>query len=200
MNQMTVGIVMTALALWAIALILLWRLWQIGSGDIVWERRRRIVWAVLLLLAAALFFRPHEDIFGGQDTGAYLNGSVAFAREGGLSYCDPLLAELSADERAPFLTTKHYTSKYHCLWLPDPAKPEMRTWFQPAYPIMAGILTHIAPAGIVLFVIPLLAICAGLAIRSLAVGCCVAIRARHSSSMWKRSSFTASSSSITSLR
>jgi len=166
---MSVGFVMTASALWIITLILLWRLWRNSSADIVWDKKRTALWAGLILTAATIFFRPHEDIFGGQDTGAYLNGSVAFAREGSLSYKDPLLSQLSAAEMTPFVTTKMYSAKYHCLWLPDPAKPIMRTWFQPAFPIMAGILTKVAPDRIVLYIIPLLAILFGLALRALAM-------------------------------
>lgn len=166
---MTGKILITGIVLWVFVAITLWRLWQIGSKRVVWDRNHYIAWGLLLLFAVILFFRPHEDIFGGQDTGAYLNGSVAFARAGALSYRDPMLAQLSADEMAPFVTTKSYTSKYHCLWLPDPSKPVMRTWFQPAFPIMAGVFTKLGSPKMVLFVIPLFAIFAGLAIRILAL-------------------------------
>ncbi len=155
-------------ALWALVTAVSWRLWVIGGNSVTWDSRRRIVWCALLLLAAVLFLRPHEDIFGGQDTGAYLTGSTVFAREGALSYADPLLSQLPEEERSPFVTTKHYSSKYHCLWLPHFPEPTMHTWFQPAYPMMAGVLTHVLPPASVLYVIPLLAILAGLALRALA--------------------------------
>jgi hypothetical protein len=161
-------IVILAFLLWAVVIAVSARLWVIGGESVVWGAGRRILWCMLLLIAAVLFLRPHEDIFGGQDTGAYITGSAVFAREGSLSYPDPLLSQLAEDERVPFVTTKHYSSKYHCLWLPHFPEPTMRTWFQPAYPIMAGLLTHLFPPGAVLYVIPLMAILAGLAIRALA--------------------------------
>ena len=154
--------------LWAVVIAVSARLWVIGGHAVEWSTGRRVAWCVLLLLAAILFMRPHEDIFGGQDTGAYLTGSAVFAREGALSYTDPLLSQLPEDERAPFVTAKHYTAKYHCLWLPDFPESTMLTWFQPAYPVMAGLPTHILPPISVLYVIPLLAILTGLALRALA--------------------------------
>ena len=162
-------ILVAALALWAVMLTLGVRLWRMANRSVQMTAVRRTVWIVLIGVALLLFCRPHEDIFGGQDTGAYLNGSVAFARAGATHYDDPMLSQVAPSDRSAFTVTKHYRSKYHCLWLPGATAPRMRTWFQPAYPIMAGVLTHVLPLTSVLYVIPCMALLMGLALRALAI-------------------------------
>ena len=51
-------------------------------------------WGLLALIAISLLFRPHEDIFGGEDPGSYLNSGVTYGRQGSLFYVDPLLAQV----------------------------------------------------------------------------------------------------------
>jgi hypothetical protein len=91
---------------------LLGALWAIGLIALVcryaWQRRRRPAlpgkaginrWEVgaltlWIVLAAWLFFRPHEFILGGADAGVYVNLGANIARTGGILIHDPTLAAL----------------------------------------------------------------------------------------------------------
>ena len=58
-----------------------------------WEVAALGVWA---LVAAWLYFRPHEFILGGADAGVYINLGANIARTGGILIHDPTLAALEA--------------------------------------------------------------------------------------------------------
>ena len=155
--------------MWIIAILLVVRLGQWDSGVPFASGFKALLWVLLVLLAAGLFFRPHEDIFGGQDTGAYLNGAATVARENALTYRDWLLSQVPVDQRDAFITQKQYPAKYHCLWLPAAPEAVMRPWFQAAYPVLAAVPAKLFGPRVVLFVIPLFALFAALAIRAIAV-------------------------------
>ena len=61
--------------------------WQVNR----WEIAALGLWA---LVAAWLFFRPHEFILGGADAGVYVNLGANIARTGGILIHDPTLAAL----------------------------------------------------------------------------------------------------------
>ena len=54
----------------------------------------------LIGLMIALYFRPHEFIFGGADAGVYVNLGATISRSGGLTLNNPDLAALSSDDIA----------------------------------------------------------------------------------------------------
>ncbi len=56
-----------------------------------WEIAALALWA---LVAAWLFFRPHEFVVGGADAGVYVNLGANIARSGGVLIHDPTLAAL----------------------------------------------------------------------------------------------------------
>lgn len=107
-------------------------------------------WTLLLLLASLLFLRPHEDIFGGEDPGAYLNAAASFSRHGALFHSDPLLARLPPSDRAGFFYghAGFATTKDACLWMRSSHNALVGPWFQPAYSIMLSPLARLTPAAL----------------------------------------------------
>jgi hypothetical protein len=65
-----------------------WRL--VVSGD----RRERVALLTLVVIAGALFFHPHEFIWGGADAGVYVNLGANIARTGAWRIYEPLIAEM----------------------------------------------------------------------------------------------------------
>ena len=127
--------------------------------------------ALVALLAgsALLFFRPHEEILGGEDPGAYVNASVAFSRQAGVFHQDPLLAQVpEADRPAFFYGHEGFgLTKDACRWVRDVPTAMVGPWFQPAYPVMMSLLARLGPAWLVLYGAPLLTWLATLALASL---------------------------------
>jgi len=143
----------------------LWTLTALTTGrvlSIATKTNRKQIAVILLLMAlvaGAIFMRPHEDFFGGQDTGAYLNAAATYARHNALSYEDPMLQQISASERFDFLVSKWYVSKYHCLYLPNPQENAvMAPWFQPAFSVLAAFPAFFLPVEVLFFIAPLLAL------------------------------------------
>jgi len=156
------------LALWGLALLLLIRLAQLVIRDVPRTRTRWIVWALLLAASLILLLRPHEDIFGGQDTGAYINAAAVVGRQHTLSYEDPMLSQLTPKEREPFIIRKWYPAKYHCLRLDETDTARMKPWFPPAFSLMAGVIAWLFGPKAILYVVPLFGILAGLTIAAIA--------------------------------
>ena len=65
-----------------------------------WETAALVAWA---LVAAWLFFRPHEFVMGGADAGVYVNLGANIARTGGILIHDPILAALDPSLYPTFL-------------------------------------------------------------------------------------------------
>jgi hypothetical protein len=104
-------------------------------------------WALLLLLASLLLLRPHEDIFGGEDPGAYLNAAASFSRHNTLFHSDPLLSRLAPADRTSFFYghSGFATTKDACLWMRSQHNALVGPWFQPAFSIMLSTLTRLTP-------------------------------------------------------
>ncbi len=64
--------------------------WQVNR----WEIAALGLWA---LVAAWLYFRPHEFVLGGADAGVYVNLGANIARTGGILIHDPTLAALDSN-------------------------------------------------------------------------------------------------------
>jgi hypothetical protein len=94
------------------SLLLLWlisALYCAGLGLWLWRRRvglrvklsvarsELLSFLALLLVAGALFFRPHEFILGGADAGVYVNLGANIARTGAWRIQEPLIAELPVE-------------------------------------------------------------------------------------------------------
>lgn len=129
-----------------------------------------LLWLALIISAAILFLRPHEDVFGGEDPGSYLNSSLTYQRANAFFYTDELLAETPLSSRSLFLYGHSWfgATKDACLWVKDLATARMGPRFQPAYPLVMGAITHFLPNQSVLFVAPLFALLVSLALLCLA--------------------------------
>lgn len=118
-----IGVILASLgvfSLTAIALIVL----LVSVGVLLWRRpmkeplfarltRAETVLLILLLVCAAVYFRPHEYVFGGQDVGTYVNIGATIARTGKFVLHEPWVEFLSAhsavtlrEQPANFLTRK----------------------------------------------------------------------------------------------
>jgi hypothetical protein len=102
-----------ALASWIIA----WRRGAVSGLRRELARPTRAEAALLGLLAvlSAIYFRPHEFIFGAADAGVYMNMGSHLARSGELLIDDPLIAQLDSSlypaffrEQQPNTLTRYY--------------------------------------------------------------------------------------------
>jgi hypothetical protein len=164
------SVFLIGLALWFVILLAVGSLVLLGVRTHPPSRVEVALWAVVVAAAVLLLFRPHEDILGGQDQGAYINTAFVFNRQQALTYVDPLLARVPVQARNLFFYGYRYfpDTKYMCLWVPDVERAIVAPWFQPAYAIMLGAVAHCAPAAWVLYVNPLLTILAAAALAALA--------------------------------
>ncbi len=180
-------IVFWGVGLWALALLVLARvLWPVARADRR-SRARCAAWALLLLAGAFLYARPHEEVLGGEDAGAYLNGAAVLAREGAFRYTDPLLARVAPRARREFLYRGHRhpaPTKDVCVWMRARDDARVGLHFQPAYPLMAALPYRLAPRT-TLYVVPFFALASALAAGALAfrlwrrAGAALAVAALH---------------------
>jgi hypothetical protein len=157
------------MCLWLLLAVALWRAWR-GLADA--SARRTLLGALALLVAAApLYFRPHEELLGGEDPGAYINAAATFARTGQLRHTDELLAQLPLEQRTNFFYGHELFSrtKDACLWIKDLEKAAVGPWFQPAYSVLLALPLQVLPGWCALFGAPLLALLSALALAAFAV-------------------------------
>ena len=163
-------VLMCSVVLWAVALAAVGRC-VVLLLRVETARRRAVPAALTALLvgSALLFFRPHEEILGGEDPGAYVNASATFSRQSRVFYQDPLLAQVPVADRPAFFYghTGFGLTKDACLWVRDVSTATVGPWFQPAYSVMMSLLARLGPAWLVLYGAPLLAWLAMLALASL---------------------------------
>ena len=138
----------------------------------VFRLRTALLWVMAGLAFGAVYLRPHEDIFGGQDQGAYLNAAVTFARTKTLKHVDPLLVAVPEAQRAEF----HYRSSRsglptltHVLRLESIDSARQVPWFQPGFSLLLALPALVGfPAGCLL-VTPVVTILAGLSLMALSL-------------------------------
>jgi hypothetical protein len=162
-------VVLAAALFWMLTGVVTLRMASIGRDAS--SRSSRACACALLALGALLLFRPHEDIFGGQDGGAYLNTAARLARDPHLSYVDPLLAEAPPAARGRFLYygfERPYLSKYACGRVKDFERAVCGVWFQPTYPIVAALPAQLLGLRAIFHVVPLFALLSALALGALA--------------------------------
>ncbi|MBU4199708.1 MAG: hypothetical protein KKG09_00575 [Verrucomicrobia bacterium] len=156
--------------LWTVSLLLAIRLAFIGREQ-GWSPRFRFwLWAVLGAAALALLFRPHEDIFGGEDPGAYINSGITYGRQQQFFYIDPLLSQVPPEIRPDFYYghSGYGTTKDACLWVREPDRAVIGPHFQPAYPLLIALVSRVADPSWSLYVIPVFTLGLALALRALA--------------------------------
>ena len=163
------SVFLTGFALWAAALLAVGRLVVLAAEEYRPSRLRMALWVLLVLGAGILLFRPHEDVLGGQDQGAYVNTAATFDRLQALTYTDPLLAEVPESSRKEFFYGYRYfpDTKYMCLWVSDVSRATMSPWFQPAYSVLLGVVAHLAPVAWMLYATPFLTLLSAIAMACL---------------------------------
>lgn len=65
------------------------------------QRSMPLLLVALLLTFALLVSRPFETIIGVRDAGVYANAGFIMARTGSLTFADPLVAQIAADQQSP---------------------------------------------------------------------------------------------------
>ena len=152
---------------WILALAAVSRLLY-ACRDVV--RAQPWIWSLMVLVAIGLLFRPHEDIFGGEDPGSYLNSGVTYGRHGALFYVDPLLVQVPPDDRSAFYYghAGYGTTKDACLWVVNHGTALLGPHFQPAYPLLISVITQIGNQTSSLYVVPLFALFMGMVLMALA--------------------------------
>ena len=158
---------------WILSLLAVVRLLCVAHESFLSPRLRFWVWGILILLSMCLLFRPHEDIFGGEDPGSYINSGITYGRKNAFFYVDPLLSQVPEETRPLFYYghAGYGTTKDACLWVRDPDKAVIGPHFQPAYPLLVSVVTRLGGAQLALYVIPLFTLFMALALRSLALQC-----------------------------
>lgn len=152
---------------WVLALAAVARLLY-ASRSVV--RTHAWLWSLLALMAIGLLFRPHEDIFGGEDPGSYLNSGVSYGRQGDLFSVDPLLAQVPPKTRSAFYYghAGYAITKDACLWVVNTDAALLGPHFQPAYPLLISVATQLGNNSWSLYVVPLFALFTGLVLMVLA--------------------------------
>jgi hypothetical protein len=96
---------------WAVSTVALAAAWLLRSRREGFPRRAPVTWdrweaaglSVWLVVAAFVYFRPHEFIVGGADAGVYVNLGANIATTGRILIDDPLLGELDPGLRPALL-------------------------------------------------------------------------------------------------
>ena len=93
---------LTRLCLLSLIYIVLAALWMRRKTRpfrvrLCFDRREGAALLLLVALALALFFHPHEFIFGGADAGVYVNLGANIARTGAWIVHDPVIADLPSE-------------------------------------------------------------------------------------------------------
>ena len=162
-------VLLISACLWLLLGAALWRCgraWQRAAAD---GRTATVLLLALLVLAVPLYFRPHEELLGGEDPGAYINSAATFARTGQLHYTDPLLVQIPPAQRGAFLYGHELFlhTKDACLWVKNMETAEIGPWFQPAYSVLLALPLQVLPGWYALFGAPLLALLSALALAAL---------------------------------
>ncbi len=163
-------ILLLGLLLWTAAFTATFKLLWIAR--LSWLRGVSALTIAALMTAGgtALLFRPHEDIFGGEDPGSYVNSSFTYARTGSFFHVDPLLSKAPPEARSAFFYGHKYfgLTKDACLWVHDVEQTLIGPRFLPAYPLLMSVLAKFLPGITSLYVAPFFALLTALAIAVIA--------------------------------
>ncbi|MBI2440029.1 MAG: hypothetical protein HYV35_01520 [Lentisphaerae bacterium] len=151
---------------WMLALVAVGRLLALSRAKM---RLSTWAWGLMVLTALVLLFRPHEDIFGGEDPGSYLNSGVTYGRQGQAFFVDPLLAQVSPETRNVFYYghAGYGATKDACLWVVNEDAAVLGPHFQPAYPLLISVATRLGKPSWSLYVVPLFALFTAFALAAL---------------------------------
>lgn len=143
-------------------------------GLSLWSLRRRRAWlprirrstlelvllGVLLALAAALFFHPHEFVVGGADAGVYVNLGAAIASNGSwvtqnavIADVDPGLYSALFRQQPPDQTPMYI--QFPGFYLTDPGAGEITPQFYPLHASWLALLNAVGGVRLSLYATPL---------------------------------------------
>jgi len=164
-------VIVGGILFWLLTIMVVIRLLWIGTPKWPPTGRQIMLWIAVAAVAVGIYFRPHEDILGGQDGGAYLSFGARLARDPHLRYQDTLLNQVPINARDDFLLyghTRPYLSKFACGRIVDFERAIATPWFQPAYPVVMSIPARVGGIHWIFYVVPLFTILTGLALRAVA--------------------------------
>lgn len=136
-----------------------------------WVRGDRWTWLLLgvTLLAALLYFHPHEHILGGADAGVYVNLGQHIVRSGALPFHDPELAALDPAtypalfrSQPSYLITRYI--QFPGFYLSDDQAGLVIPQFYPLHPVWLAIFNSVGGVRASLYVTPLWGVLATLAV------------------------------------
>lgn len=158
-------VLLTGILVWIVAVVLLVRLVKIAIDFSQVSKSGVALWFVLVAGAAVLLFRPHEVILGGQDPGVYLNTAAAFARHNSIFSKDEMLAQVPVEDRTFFLFGHrgYGFTKDSCLAIRNFNTAEVGPRFPPLFAVFLSVPARLADPGWMLYVVPLIALFAAVA-------------------------------------
>ena len=129
------------------------RIWEAWRS--LWVPGDRWTWLLLgvTIVAALLYFRPHEYILGGSDAGAYVNLGAHIARSGALVFQDPELATLAPEaypalfRRQPSYFIPRYI-QFPGFYLSDALDARVIPQFYPLAPVWQALFYSSAERGV----------------------------------------------------
>ena len=155
LNLFALGRLLAMLAV-AVVVLLLWA-WRRRGGDspappapeAPLARWEWVMLAVWLAVAAWLFFRPHEYVYGGADAGVYVSLGAEIAHNGGFRIDDGTLAGLSPEMRAAVLRPLPDTPGASAYLLPgfyvsDDDAGRLIPQFYPQHPVWQAVAFAVA--------------------------------------------------------
>ncbi|MFW6152079.1 MAG: ArnT family glycosyltransferase [Verrucomicrobiota bacterium] len=125
--------------------------------------------AVSVVFAVALM-RPHEDIMGGDDHGAYLNSASAYLHNDSFNIDDELLGMVDSEARKDFFYYGHgegIQTLFHALRIRGQTASAKGPWFQVGFPVLLAAAIALGGTGAALYVTPVIALMTGIAMASL---------------------------------
>lgn len=140
-------------------------IWNGYRGRLRWPGpvgRDRSIWCllVLIIVSAALFFHPHEFLFGGADAGVYVNLGRNIAESGSWLVDEPEIATLAPAlmpgmfrEQQPTATT-HYL-QFPGFYLDDNVPGRVIPQFYALHPVWMAILNMLGGLRLSLYATPL---------------------------------------------
>jgi len=145
-----------------IALALYARRTQAGANTIDRGDWHELGLALLLILAALLYARPHEYVLGGSDAGSYINTAAATARTGSYlqaSEWNRFLSEhadVTMRTQPPQMRTRHLQ---FVGWYFDDSDPSLvRPQFFPFHPVLLSVAMSLGGVAAGFWVTPLAAV------------------------------------------
>ena len=122
-------------------------------------------WGALLLLCAALFFRPYEAVVAGSDASVYVSFGRKIAEAGALVFEDELVRGLPAESRAELFENRdrrfrragrlhRFPGGFQILSVTDAT---VSTGFSPLFPVLTGLFHQVGSVRGSLYVAPVFA-------------------------------------------